>query len=289
MNNQLNRPAGIGRRLLGALIDILFVVLFTTLINTYIATPIANSNFDLKIKETLCADLQEQYYLIAQNEYKIGEYEREDNDIEFEYNDDFEKLSEKEQQKIVDKFNEDPRVVKITDELKPMINDLNSMYFLMVAGSLIIPEFIFFLLIPLFLKRSATLGQLVMKLGTVHKDDFEAKPFQLVLRFVVILLIETILIYYCFPQPLMFLIFVLLFSLIVMALNRNKNCLHDILASTKVVRNDAIIFKDYEDKMKYLSKKDEPIIKKFDNDTQELRDNFQFIDEQEERLKNIEE
>lgn len=287
MNNQLNRPAGIGRRLLGALIDILFVVLFTTLINTYIATPIANSNFDLKIKETLCADLQEQYYLIAQNEYKIGEYEREDNDIEFEYNDDFEKLSEKEQQKIVDKFNEDPRVVKITDELKPMINDLNSMYFVMVAGSLIIPEFIFFLLIPLFLKRSATLGQLVMKLGTVHKDDIEAKPFQLILRFAVILLIETILIYYCFPQ--MILIFIPLFSLIVMALNRNKNCLHDILASTKVVKNDALIFKDYNDKKEYLVRKDQPIIKKFDSDTQELRDNFQFIDEQEERFSNMDE
>lgn len=287
MNNQINRPAGLGRRLLGALVDIVFVVLFTTLINTYIATPIANNNFDLEIKETICADLQEQYYIIAQDEYKIGTYERDKNTIEFIYNEDFEKLSEDEQQKIVDKFNEDPRIVTISDELKPLINELNSMYFVMVAASLVIPEFIFFLLIPLLLKRSATIGQLIMKLGTVHKDDFEAKPFQLVLRFVVILLIETILIYYCFPQ--MFLIFVPLFSLIVMALNRNKNCLHDMLASTKVVRNDAIIFKDYEDKMKYLSKKDEPIIKKFDNDTQELRDNFQFIDEQEERLKNIEE
>lgn len=287
MNNQINRPAGLGRRLLGALVDIVFVVLFTTLINTYIATPIANNNFDLEIKETICADLQEQYYIIAQDEYKIGTYERDKNTIEFIYDEDFEKLSEDEQQKIVDKFNEDPRIVTISDELKPLINELNSMYFVMVAASLVIPEFIFFLLIPLLLKRSATIGQLIMKLGTVHKDDFEAKPFQLVLRFVVILLIETILIYYCFPQ--MFLIFVPLFSLIVMALNRNRNCLHDMLASTKVVRNDAIIFKDYDDKMKYLSKKDEPIIKKFDNDTQELRDNFQFIDEQEERLKNIEE
>jgi len=287
MNNQINRPAGLGRRLLGALVDIVFVVLFTTLINTYIATPIANNNFDLEIKETICADLQEQYYIIAQDEYKIGTYERDKNTIEFIYDEDFEKLSEDEQQKIVDKFNEDPRIVTISDELKPLINELNSMYFVMVAASLVIPEFIFFLLIPLLLKRSATIGQLIMKLGTVHKDDFEAKPFQLVLRFIVILLIETILIYYCFPQ--MFFIFVPLFSLIVMALNRNRNCLHDMLASTKVVRNDAIIFKDYEDKMKYLSKKDEPIIKKFDNDTQELRDNFQFIDEQEERLKNIEE
>ena len=287
MYNQLNRPAGIGRRLLGALIDIVFVVLFTTLINTYIATPIANDNFELEIKETICADLQEQYYTIAQDEYKIGEYTREDNNIEFKYNEEFEKLSEDEQQKIVDKFNEDPRVVVISDTLKPIINDLNSMYFVMVAASLVIPEFIFFLLIPLFLKRSATLGQLAMKLGTVHKDDYEAKPFQLVLRFLVILLIETLLIYYCFPQ--MILIFVPLFSLIVMALNRNKNCLHDILASTKVVRNDALIFNDYNEKSSYLARRDQPIVKQFDNDTQELRDNFQFIDEQEERLKNIEE
>lgn len=285
--NSINRPAGFGKRFLGALIDIFVIFFLTVLINTYIATPIANNAFDLEVKEKICADYQEQYYIIARDDYAIGTYEREDNSISFTYSEEFSALSEEDQKVIVEAFNNDIRIIDLSDNyIMPAVQELNNIYFILVSCSIAIPELIIFLLIPLFVKRSATPGQLIMKIGTVHKDDFEAKNFQLVLRFLTVLLIETLLVFYFFNY------FALLLSpvicLIIMATNSNRNCLHDILSSTKVVSNDAIIFKDYNDKLEYLNQREKSVHMKktYDADTQELRENFKFIDEQEQRILN---
>ncbi len=284
MNNSINRPAGLGKRCLGALIDIFIILFLTILINTYIATPLANNVFDLEVKETKCADYQEEYYKIAE-EYEIGTYKRENNSISFTYLEEFSKKTDEDQEKIVDLFNADNRIVELSDKyIKPAVQELNKIYFILVAFSVAIPELIIFLIIPLFVKRSATPGQLVMKIGTIHKDDFEARNFQLVLRFLTVLLIETLLVFYFFNY--MALLLTPTICLIIMALNSNRNCLHDIMSSTKVVSNDAIVFKDYNDKLEYLNQKEKSsnVKKKYDLDTQELRDNFKFIDEQEKRI-----
>lgn len=285
MLNSINRPAGVGRRLVGALVDLFVVFFLTVLINSYIVTPIANNVSDLETKETLHADYQEEYYTIA-IEYKIGTYEREGNDIVFTYDEEFAKLSQEEQQKIVDKFNEDEEVIEITKKINVLTKKLNKIYFVAVAASLLIPELLIFLIVPLLLKGNATPGQALMKLITIHKGDFEAKSFQIVLRFVTIFLIETLLVYYFIPT--LAIILSPLISLIIMAVSSTNSAIHDMLSSTKVVKNDAMVFADYQAKLAYLNKREElkDVNKVYDADTQELRDNFKFIDEQEERILN---
>lgn len=285
MNNSINRPASVGRRFVGALIDLFVIIFLTVMINSYIVTPIANNVVDLKVQETLCADYQEEYYKIA-DEYDIGTYEREDNEILFKYDEDFIKLSEEEQQKIVDRFNDDEKVKEITNKLNPLIRKLNNIYFLSVAISILLPELLIFLIIPLLLKGNATPGQAVMKLSTIHKGDFEARNFQIVLRFVTVFLIETVLIYYF--SPTLAIILSPMISLIVMAISSSNSAIHDMLSSTKVVKNDAMVFKNYQEKVEYLNRKEKlkDVNKVYDADTQELRDNFKFIDEQEERFSN---
>ena len=285
MNNSINRPASVGRRFVGALIDLFIIIFLTVMINSYIVTPLANNVVDLKVQETLCADYQEQYYKIA-DEYNIGTYERDGNEILFKYDEEFRKLSEEEQQKIVDEFNNDKDVKDITNKLNPIIRKLNNIYFFAVALSILLPELLIFLIIPLLLKGNATPGQAVMKLYTIHKGDFEARKFQIVLRFVTVFLIETLLIYYF--SPTLAIILSPMISLIVMAISSSNSAIHDMLSSTKVVKNDAMIFKNYQEKNEYLNQKEKlkDVNKVYDVDTQELRDNFKFIDEQEERISN---
>ena len=285
MNNSINRPASVGRRFVGSLIDLFIIIFLTVMINSYIVTPLANNVVDLKVQETLCADYQEQYYKIA-DEYNIGTYERDGNEILFKYDEEFTKLSEEEQQKIVDEFNNDKDVKDITNKLNPIIRKLNNIYFFAVALSILLPELLIFLIIPLLLKGNATPGQAVMKLYTIHKGDFEARKFQIVLRFVTVFLIETLLIYYF--SPTLAIILSPMISLIVMAISSSNSAIHDMLSSTKVVKNDAMIFKNYQEKNEYLNQKEKlkDVNKVYDVDTQELRDNFKFIDEQEERISN---
>ena len=285
MNNSINRPASVGRRFVGALIDLFIIIFLTVMINSYIVTPLANNVVDLKVQETLCADYQEQYYKIA-DEYNIGTYERDGNEILFKYDEEFSKLSEEEQQKIVDEFNNDKDVKDITNKLNPIIRKLNNIYFFAVAVSILLPELLIFLIIPLLLKGNATPGQAVMKLYTIHKGDFEARKFQIVLRFVTVFLIETLLIYYF--SPTLAIILSPMISLSVMAISSSNSAIHDMLSSTKVVKNDAMIFKNYQEKNEYLNQKEKlkDVNKVYDVDTQELRDNFKFIDEQEERISN---
>ena len=285
MNNSINRPASVGRRFVGALIDLFIIIFLTVMINSYIVTPLANNVVDLKVQETLCADYQEQYYKIA-DEYNIGTYERDGNEILFKYDEEFTKLSEEEQQKIVDEFNNDKDVKDITNKLNPIIRKLNNIYFFAVALSILLPELLIFLIIPLLLKGNATPGQAVMKLYTIHKGDFEARKFQIVLRFVTVFLIETLLIYYF--SPTLAIILSPMISLIVMAISSSNSAIHDMLSSTKVDKNDAMIFKNYQEKNEYLNQKEKlkDVNKVYDVDTQELRDNFKFIDEQEERISN---
>ena len=285
MNNSINRPASVGRRFVGALIDLFIIIFLTVMINSYIVTPLANNVVDLKVQETLCADYQEQYYKIA-DEYNIGTYERDGNEILFKYDEEFTKLSEEEQQKIVDEFNNDKDVKDITNKLNPIIRKLNIIYFFAVALSILLPELLIFLIIPLLLKGNATPGQAVMKLYTIHRGDFDARKFQIVLRFVTVFLIETLLIYYF--SPTLAIILSPMISLIVMAISSSNSAIHDMLSSTKVVKNDAMIFKNYQEKNEYLNQKEKlkDVNKVYDVDTQELRDNFKFIDEQEERISN---
>ena len=65
MNNSINRHASVGRRFVGALIDLFIIIFLNVMINSYIVTPLANNVVDLKVQETLCADYQEQYYKIS--------------------------------------------------------------------------------------------------------------------------------------------------------------------------------------------------------------------------------
>ena len=48
MNNSINRPASVGRRFVGALIDLFIIIFLTVMINSYIVTPLANNVVDLK-------------------------------------------------------------------------------------------------------------------------------------------------------------------------------------------------------------------------------------------------
>ncbi len=276
MNNNVrgvNKPAAVSKRLLSGTIDVLLVFLFSYLIFTFIATPIANNNFELNLKNSSLADYQEEYYKIARDEYNILEsYERDGNSFEIVYTDEYNDLSNEKREELVNKFHENEDVKVLVDNINNLSNEINGISNMMVIFSTFIVEVIFWLVIPLANKKKKSLGMMIVKLEIIHRDDMEVSKKQIVYRFLSLYILQTVIFYFIFGVTVVFIS--PLIGLLTIYASVNRYSIHDMIAKTKVVGENPILFQSIEERDNYalfnLAKKksaiDAEIVSKKDND-----------------------
>ncbi len=128
-----------------------------------------------------------------------------------------------------------------------------AMYLASVPGTLAAP-LIFFFLVPCFTKRGKTLGKLFLKMSVIHADGYKAGKVNVMLHaFLAMLPLALLLL--PFSQMLTFLMVALVYLVeyIVMLMNRQHQCIHDMLSQTIVIddRTTEAIFDDAEEEAEY--------------------------------------
>ena len=253
VNNGINKPAKFSKRLLSGFIELFIVGVITYLLFTFVATPIANNAFDLDAKRTELANKTEEYYLIAkEDQYNILEsYERDGNDFTLVYNDDFKNADKEKQQEMLKPFNEDKRVKELVIVINDINGDINGTVNIMFIVCVTIPEVIFWLVIPLTNKKRKSVGMMINKLEIIHRDDLNVTNAQIVKRFLSLWLLQTVIFYFIFGLSVLYIS--ALISVMVMYMSINRYAVHDLIAKTKIVDEDPILFRDLEDKDNYLN------------------------------------
>lgn len=253
VNQGINKPAKFSKRLLSGFIELFIVGVITYLLFTFVATPIANNALNLEGKRTTLANKTEEYYLIAQeDQYNIIEsYERKDNDFTLIYNEDFKNADKEKQQEMLKPFNEDKRVKELVIVINEINSDINGTVNIMFVICVTIPEVIFWLVIPLTNKKKKSVGMMINKLEIIHRDDLNVTNAQIVKRFLSLWLLQTVIFYFIFGLSVVYIS--ALISAMVMYMSINRYAVHDLIAKTKIVDEDPILFKDLEDKDNYLN------------------------------------
>ena len=70
----------------------------------------------------------------------------------------------------------------------------------MLISSALIPELVFWLIIPLIDKKKRSLGMMINKLEIIHRDDLEVTKVQIVKRFLSLYLLQTVVFFFVFGK-----------------------------------------------------------------------------------------
>ena len=143
------------------------------------------------------------------------------------------------------------------------IKDSNTLYFYYTAGvsaSMLIAGLITYIIIPLFIKNGQSVGKKIFKLGLATYDGYKMQNYQLLLRFVPLLIVilslllpiwSTIFMVFIIPVT------VLLISFALMMASPKRAALHDFAARTIVIDLDSsIIFNNEIEEENYIAKED---------------------------------
>ena len=117
--------------------------------------------------------------------------------------------------------------------------------------SALIPELIFWLIIPLANKKKKSIGMMINKLEIIHRDDLEVTKVQIVKRFLSLYLLQTVVFFFVFGVSFVYMVPLICFIMMYMSINRYA--IHDLIAKTKIVDADPILFRDLEDRDNYLN------------------------------------
>ena len=253
VNVSVNSAAKLSKRLLSAFIELFLVITTSYLLFTFVAIPIANkvSNYQAN-KEELVVETTKYYKIAKEEQYNIIEdFVEKNGKFSIEYSSEWNDASEKEKEKMLKTFNEDDRVeelIVIINELKDKINTTSN---IMLISSALIPELIFWLIIPLVNKKKKSIGMMINKLEIIHRDDLEVTKVQIVKRFLSLYLLQTVVFFFVFGVSFVYMVPLICFIMMYMSINRYA--IHDLIAKTKIVDADPILFRDLEDRDNYLN------------------------------------
>lgn len=128
--------------------------------------------------------------------------------------------------------------------------------------SVLIPVFTFFFLIPSFMKRGKTLGKLFLKMSVVGQTGYKASRLSIVAHaFLTTFPFLFLLLPFNGSLTFLLVIFACLVEYIVMLLNKNHQCLHDMISRTIVIddRLTEAIFDSPEEEEEYASSHDDAL------------------------------
>ena len=253
VNVSVNSAAKLSKRLLSAFIELFLVITTSYLLFTFVATPIANkvSNYQGN-KETLVVETTKYYKIAKEEQYNIiKDFVEKNGKFSIEYTSEWNDASEKEKEEMVKTFNEDARVKELIVIINELNDKVNTTSNIMLISSALIPELIFWLIIPLANKKKKSIGMMINKLEIIHRDDLEVTKVQIVKRFLSLYLLQTVVFFFVFGVSFVYMVPLICFIMMYMSINRYA--IHDLIAKTKIVDADPILFRDLEDRDNYLN------------------------------------
>lgn len=253
VNVSVNSAAKLSKRLLSAFIELFLVITTSYLLFTFVATPIANkvSNYQGN-KETLVVETTKYYKIAKEEQYNIiKDFIEKNGKFSIEYTSEWNDASEKEKEEMVKTFNEDDRVEELIVIINKLNDKVNTTSNIMLISSALIPELIFWLIIPLVNKKKKSIGMMINKLEIIHRDDLEVTKVQIVKRFLSLYLLQTVVFFFVFGVSFVYMVPLICFIMMYMSINRYA--IHDLIAKTKIVDADPILFRDLEDRDNYLN------------------------------------
>ena len=253
VNVSVNSAAKLSKRLLSAFIELFIVITTSYLLFTFVATPIANkvSNYQAN-KEELVVETTKYYKIAKEEQYNIiKDFVEKNGKFSIEYSSEWNDASEKEKEEMVKTFNEDDRVEELIVIINELNDKINTTSNIMLISSALIPELIFWLIIPLVNKKKKSIGMMINKLEIIHRDDLEVTKVQIVKRFLSLYLLQTVVFFFVFGVSFVYMVPLICFIMMYMSINRYA--IHDLIAKTKIVDADPILFRDLEDRDNYLN------------------------------------
>ena len=253
VNVSVNSAAKLSNRLLSAFIELFLVITTSYLLFTFVAIPIANkvSNYQAN-KEELVVETTKYYKIAKEEQYNIIEdFVEKNGKFSIEYSSEWNDASEKEKEKMLKTFNEDDRVEELIVIINELNDKVNTTSNIMLISSALIPELIFWLIIPLVNKKKKSIGMMINKLEIIHRDDLEVTKVQIVKRFLSLYLLQTVVFFFVFGVSFVYMVPLICFIMMYMSINRYA--IHDLIAKTKIVDADPILFRDLEDRDNYLN------------------------------------
>lgn len=253
VNVSVNSAAKLSKRLLSAFIELFIVITTSYLLFTFVATPIANkvSNYQAN-KEELVVETTKYYKIAKEEQYNIiKDFVEKNGKFSIEYSSEWNDASEKEKEKMLKTFNEDDRVEELIVIINELNDKINTTSNIMLISSALIPELIFWLIIPLVNKKKKSIGMMINKLEIIHRDDLEVTKVQIVKRFLSLYLLQTVVFFFVFGVSFVYMVPLICFIMMYMSINRYA--IHDLIAKTKIVDADPILFRDLEDRDNYLN------------------------------------
>lgn len=253
VNVSVNSAAKLSKRLLSAFIELFLVITTSYLLFTFVATPIANkvSNYQAN-KEELVVETTKYYKIAKEEQYNIiKDFVEKNGKFSIEYSSEWNDASEKEKEKMLKTFNEDDRVEELIVIINELNDKINTTSNIMLISSALIPELIFWLIIPLVNKKKKSIGMMINKLEIIHRDDLEVTKVQIVKRFLSLYLLQTVVFFFVFGVSFVYMVPLICFIMMYMSINRYA--IHDLIAKTKIVDADPILFRDLEDRDNYLN------------------------------------
>ena len=253
VNVSVNSAAKLSKRLLSAFIELFIVITTSYLLFTFVATPIANkvSNYQAN-KEELVVETTKYYKIAKEEQYNIiKDFVEKNGKFSIEYSSEWNDASEKEKEEMVKTFNEDARVKELIVIINELNDKINTTSNIMLISSALIPELIFWLIIPLVNKKKKSIGMMINKLEIIHRDDLEVTKVQIVKRFLSLYLLQTVVFFFVFGVSFVYMVPLICFIMMYMSINRYA--IHDLIAKTKIVDADPILFRDLEDRDNYLN------------------------------------
>ena len=253
VNVSVNSAAKLSKRLLSAFIELFLVITTSYLLFTFVAIPIANkvSNYQAN-KEELVVETTKYYKIAKEEQYNIiEEFVEKNGKFSIEYSSEWNDASEKEKEEMVKTFNEDDRVEELIVIINELNDKINTTSNIMLISSALIPELIFWLIIPLVNKKKKSIGMMINKLEIIHRDDLEVTKVQIVKRFLSLYLLQTVVFFFVFGVSFVYMVPLICFIMMYMSINRYA--IHDLIAKTKIVDADPILFRDLEDRDNYLN------------------------------------
>ncbi len=253
VNVSVNSAAKLSKRLLSAFIELFIVITTSYLLFTFVATPIANkvSNYQAN-KEELVVETTKYYKIAKEEQYNIiKDFVEKNGKFSIEYSSEWNDASEKEKEEMLKTFNEDDRVEELIVIINELNDKVNTTSNIMLISSALIPELIFWLIIPLANKKKKSIGMMINKLEIIHRDDLEVTKVQIVKRFLSLYLLQTVVFFFVFGVSFVYMVPLICFIMMYMSINRYA--IHDLIAKTKIVDADPILFRDLEDRDNYLN------------------------------------
>ena len=253
VNVSVNSAAKLSKRLLSAFIELFIVITTSYLLFTFVATPIANkvSNYQAN-KEELVVETTKYYKIAKEEQYNIiKDFVEKNGKFSIEYSSEWNDASEKEKEEMLKTFNEDDRVEELIVIINELNDKVNTTSNIMLISSALIPELIFWLIIPLANKKKKSIGMMINKLEIIHRDDLEVTKVQIVMRFLSLYLLQTVVFFFVFGVSFVYMVPLICFIMMYMSINRYA--IHDLIAKTKIVDADPILFRDLEDRDNYLN------------------------------------